>query len=138
MSTAHSAVSCLQLAQCGWIRGNGSLLAPQAGLTGFRVLTGVHPSWHPLCRQLQACCAAHAAALLACDAHCPMEQHGVDIASSLLLGLSYTIALGPRAVALDPALQQLFRRLWDSLGVMVSGTVAVTTDAVARLSGSLP
>ena len=70
-------------------------------------------SWPPCCRQLQAICAAHAAALLACDALCPVNVDGENAAT--LYGLGRMLAAGPMTLSLDPALHKLFKNLWKAV-----------------------
>lgn len=69
----------------------------------------------PCCRQLQALCAEHAAALLACNARRPLAQHDPDTVITTLYSLAAAIADGPVAVGLDPALHALFDQLWSKV-----------------------
>lgn len=64
-------------------------------------------------------CAAHAAALLACDAQGPLARLTDSTAQRVLLGLAITIACAPMATGLDPALHRLFDRLCDRVAAQV-------------------
>lgn len=70
-------------------------------------------------RPMQALCAAHAAALLTCEAHCSMASDDPSVAHSALQSLATVIGQGPAAVGLDPTLQRLFGQLWDIVSQQV-------------------
>lgn len=65
-------------------------------------------------------CAAHAAAVLACDTHYPVVQHSDSGLASCLFALVDVAVLGPMAVVLDPALQKLIEELWSRAARQVS------------------
>jgi len=75
----------------------------------------------PSRRQLQALCAAHAAAVLAWDTRHPVTELGNPATvEDTLRGLAITIGQGPAAVGLDPSLHRLFNRLWIVVSKLVS------------------
>ncbi len=88
----------------------------------------------PSCRrQLEAMTAAHAATLLACEGRLSLAGHDSISTASILSGLAVTIAHGPLAVGLDPALSALFGQLWSNVALLVSEAVHVCASSTAAL-----
>ena len=77
------------------------------------------PGHASTCRPLHALCAAHAAAVWACEAHYPLADHRSNVIAEVLLSVALMVAAGPSAVGLDQALHGLFSRLWSAMGQKV-------------------
>ncbi|PRW56081.1 hypothetical protein C2E21_5153 [Chlorella sorokiniana] len=75
---------------------------------------GAAQQMRPRPKQLQALCAAHAAALQASEAQHPLTGHGENVAAFALLSLAIVAAHAPLAVGLDLALHRLFGQLWSA------------------------
>lgn len=80
---------------------------------------------HPLllllyCSPLGAMCIAHVAALRAWPTPLPAGLQSDDHTTSVMYGMAAAIGVGPAALSLDPALQQMFAQLWAGLPPAVS------------------